>query len=73
MSAPQHIVAQKLRISVEELKTRQQSGEPIMILDARKDKSWESSPVKIQGAIRFGADDGRVDLSWPKDRFTAVY
>ena len=73
MNAPQSAVAQKLRISVEELKTRQESGEPVTILDVRKDKAWESSFVKIRGAIRIQSANGHVDPSWPKDRFTIVY
>jgi hypothetical protein len=73
MNAPQSAVAQKLRISVEELRTRQESGEPVMILDVRKDQAWESSLVKIRGAIRIQSANGHIDPSWPKDRFTVAY
>ncbi len=73
MSAPQHAVAQKLRISVEQLKTRQESGEPVTALDARNDQAWETSPVKMRGAIRIPTTDWRIDPAWPKDQLTVVY
>jgi hypothetical protein len=73
MITPQQAVTQKLRIGVEDVNTRQQRGEAIAILDARNDQAWESSPVKIRGAIRIPSANWHTDPSWPKDRFTVVY
>jgi len=64
---------QSLRISAEELRTRLESGEPATLLDVRNDQPWETSPVKITGAIRVRPADWRIDSSWPKDRLTVVY
>jgi hypothetical protein len=73
MSKSHDAVAQTLRIGVEEVKTRQQTGAPVTILDVRNDKAWESSPVKIRGATRLRPAEGHIDPSWPKDRLTVVY
>lgn len=49
MSTQQEPVARTLRISADEVKARLLSGVPITILDARNNKAWATSPVKIQG------------------------
>ena len=61
---------QRLRISVDEFKKRLQAGEPVTVLDARNRGPWESSPVKIQGAMRW---TGHINPSWPKHQLTVVY
>ena len=73
MNTPHDAVGQTLRIDVEEVRTRQQSGSRVTMLDVRNDNAWESSPVKIQGAIRIQPTEGHIDPSWPKDRLTVVY
>jgi hypothetical protein len=73
MSTPHHANAQTLRIGAEEVRTRQQSSLPVTILDARNDRAWESSPLKIRGAIRIRSAEWHIDPSWPKDRLTVVY
>ena len=74
MSTPHHSVGHTLRIGVEEVRTRQQSGSLVTMLDVRNDKAWESSPVKIRGAIRrIRPAEGHIDPSWPKDQLTVVY
>ena len=73
MNTPHDAVGQTLRIDVEEVRTRQQSGSRVTMLDVRNDNAWESSPVKIQGAIRIRPAEGHIDPSWPKDRLTVVY
>lgn len=70
MSGHQSTVETRLRMSVDELKSRLERGESATLLDARNEKAWGSSPVKIQGAIRYLS---RPDPSWPKDRLTVVY
>ena len=59
-----------LRIGVEQFKKRLEAGEPMTVLDARNKGPWQSSPVKVPGAIRWTS---HIDPSWPKDRLTVVY
>ena len=73
MSAPTHASEQSLRIGVEELRTRLESGEAATLLDVRNDKPWETSAVKIAGALRVRPSEWHIDPSWPKDRLTVVY
>ncbi len=73
MSTPTHASEQSLRISVEELRTRLESGEAATLLDVRNDKPWATSPIKMAGAIRVRPADLHIDPSWPKDRLTVVY
>ena len=73
MTARQEPVTEELRISADDVKARLQSGVPVTMLDVRNDKAWETSPVKIRGAIRVRPADWHIDPSWPKDRLTVVY
>jgi len=73
MSAPTRASGQSLRIGAEELRTRLESGEAATLLDVRNDKPWETSQVKIVGAIRVRPAEWHIDPSWPKDRLTVVY
>ncbi len=73
MTARQEPVAEQLRISAGEVKARLLSWVPITVLDARNDKAWETSPVKICGAVRVRPADWHIDPSWPKGRLTVVY
>lgn len=59
-----------LRIGVEQFKKRLEAGEPMTVLDARNKGPWQSSPVKVPGAIRWTS---HIDPSWPKGRLTVVY
>lgn len=69
MNALQHENA-NLRIGVDDFKKRLEAGEVITVLDARNQGPWQSSPVKIKGAVRW---TGHIDPFWPKDRLTVVY
>lgn len=77
MGAPHDISAQTtaraLRISPEAVRAREQSGSAVTFLDARNDKAWELSPVKIRGAIRIPPAAWDINPSWPKDRLTVIY
>jgi hypothetical protein len=66
-------VAQSLRISPADLKARLDVGEPVTILDTRGTQAWESSDVKVRGAVRADAHDFHVDPAWPQDRLTVAY
>ena len=71
--APAQTAARGLRIGPEEVRAREQSGSTVTFLDARNDKAWELSPVKIRGAIRIRPAAWDIDPSWPKDRLMVVY
>ena len=73
MTARQETVAEGLRIAVDEVKARLQSGVPVTMLDVRNDKAWEATPVKIPGAIRIRPADWDIDASWLKGQLTVVY
>jgi hypothetical protein len=45
------------RITVEELRALQASGEPVVIVDARADRSYASSDIAATNAIRLRPDD----------------
>ena len=45
-----------LRISISELRQLQQSGAPILILDVRSDRNFETSQFQAQGALRISPD-----------------
>jgi hypothetical protein len=70
MAGSQSADNSNLRIGVDDFKQRFEAGEPITVLDARNREPWDSSPVKIQGAMRW---TGRVDPTWPKRQLTVVY
>jgi rhodanese-related sulfurtransferase len=69
----QETAVQDLRIGADEVKARLASGETATLLDVRNDGPWETSAVKIAGAIRVQPADWHIDSSWPKDRLTIVY
>ena len=66
-------VDRSLRIDPEEVKRRIASGQAVTILDARAPQAWESSDVKVRGAVRVRPDQFRVDPAWPRDQLTVVY
>ena len=73
MSPPQASAGEDLLIGAEEVKARLQGGVPMTVLDARNARAWESSPIKVQGAIRISPAGWHIDPSWPKERLTVVY
>jgi hypothetical protein len=73
MKAQQETLAEGVRIGVDRVKARVQSGVPVTMLDVRNDKAWEATPAKIPGAIRIRPADWHIDESWPKGQLTVVY
>jgi sodium/hydrogen antiporter len=47
---------ESFRISISELRELQQSGAPILILDVRSDRNFETSQLQAQGALRISPD-----------------
>ena len=59
------------RISKEDLKQRLESGDPLVVIDARLKYPYEHSTVKLPGALRYAADGAAPSL--PRDRDIVVY
>ena len=45
------------RITLEELHDLQQSGEPVLLLDVRTQRTYETDPFIARGAVRMPPDD----------------
>ena len=73
MASASRTASEPLRISAEDVKDRMAAGESVTVLDVRNPKAWESSPVKIRGAVRVSPDQVHIDQAWPRDRLTVVY
>ena|SRR5262252_7370638 len=66
--------AQAGRITVDELKTKLEKGEPVVIIDSRSPMSYASSNKQIKGAIRVPPSDiGPHVKDIPKDKELIVY
>ncbi|MCI0448145.1 hypothetical protein L0152_33615 [bacterium] len=62
------------RVTVDEVRTRMERGEPFTFIDSRNPKAWAESNVKLPGAIRVPADEVEQHLSEiPKDKVVIVY
>jgi rhodanese-related sulfurtransferase len=62
------------RVTMEEVKSRIDRGEPIFFIDSRGEQAWSSSDVKIRGAMRIPPENAASLLSKvPKDRSVVIY
>jgi hypothetical protein len=68
-----YTITEVLRVRPEDVKACLEAGQPLTILDARGPGAWDSSNMKIPGAIRVQADHFRADPHWPRDQMTVVY
>ncbi len=50
-----------------------ESGEPMIVLDARSSEDWANSHLHIPGDLRIERDRLEVDPSWLKDQLIVVY
>jgi adenylyltransferase/sulfurtransferase len=63
-----------LRISVDELRKRMESGEDFVLIDTRNPQEWAKSEVKIPEAIRLPLDKlDEVLPSIPKEKSIVAY
>jgi rhodanese-related sulfurtransferase len=63
-----------LRITVDELKRRMESGEDFTIIDVRKPEAWAESDTMIPESIRVPLDDLEKNLARiPKNRPAVTY
>jgi hypothetical protein len=65
--------ARTLRIGPETVKARLEAGEPIVFLDARSQKAWDASPVKVCGAVRIRPLLLAVDPAWGRAGLVVIY
>jgi rhodanese-related sulfurtransferase len=73
MSMNNAIAVESARIDAADLKARMEASEPVTVIDVRGKEPWESSDIKVRGAIRVDPYHFRIDPSWPKDRLTVLY
>lgn len=63
-----------LRITVDELKKRMESGEDFTVIDVREPEAWAESDTMIPESIRIPLDDLDKNLARiPKDRPAVAY
>lgn len=62
------------RITREELKTKMDKGQDIIVLDVRTERSYSGSKVKIKGAARISPDEIEAKYKdLPQDREIITY
>jgi rhodanese-related sulfurtransferase len=63
-----------IRITIDELKRRMESGEDFTIIDVRKPDAWAESDTMIPESIRMPLDDLEKNLARiPKNRPAVAY
>lgn len=71
VQASAQVAAPSLRIGLADLRARLDRGEKVLFLDARGQQAWDTSTVKVAGAVR--ADAASVS-TWPvKDQLVVAY
>jgi len=73
MKQSESVQARSLRIKAAEVKVRQEAGEPILFLDARSEKAWNSSDRQIVGAVRIRPLLLTVADDWNPAHLTVIY
>ena len=67
-------MADSLRISVDDLRKRMESGEDFVLIDTRNPQEWAKSDVKVPEAIRAPLDKLNAILSRiPKEKPIVAY
>jgi NhaP-type Na+/H+ or K+/H+ antiporter len=64
------------RISMEEVRRLQESGTPVIVLDVRTDRTYESGDLHAQGAIRLPPDQAvrrATELGLPRPAWLAAF
>src|SRR5690349_15051749 len=73
-AAEQKTEGEVARITVDELKEKLAKNAPVFIIDSRSQGSYDSSEMKIKGAVRIPADEIEARLKEiPRDREIVVY
>jgi len=67
-------MADALRITIEELRSRMEAGEDFTIIDVRNPQAWARSDVMLPEAIRVPLEKLEDNLSKiPKDKPVVIY
>ena len=62
------------KTSAHEVKARMDRGDPLVFVDARHPQAWNSSKVKLPGAIRVPVDEVKDRFQEiPRDRSVITY
>jgi rhodanese-related sulfurtransferase len=62
------------RISIDEVKQRLDSGEPILFIDTRDPEAWDESDIKLPGALRIHFSEIEKHLDkLPRDKLIVTY
>jgi sodium/hydrogen antiporter len=73
---PSRAVSDNIRITIEELQALQQAGEPVVVIDARTERAYDSSDLRAPGTIRMVpervAEQARA-LGLPKDAWQVIF
>jgi len=74
LQAKECVMADNIRISVDEMRKRMKAGEQFAFIDSRNPQAWGESDVKLPGAIRIPADQVEQHLAGiPKDKPLVAY
>lgn len=67
-------MAEKKRITIDEVKKRMDKGESILFIDTRNPNDWGESDVKLPGALRIHFSELKQHLDeLPRDRLIVTY
>ena len=69
-------VANRERVTIDEVRRLWDRGEPVRLLDVRKDGTWRDSPLQTRGAIRMNPEQPRLiaaELALPKHDWLVAY
>jgi len=67
-------LAEKKRITIDEVKKRMDKGESILFIDTRNPNDWGESDVKLPGALRIHFSELKQHLDeLPRDRLIVTY
>ena len=65
-----------LRISLAEVEELEAAGEPIRMLDVRKERDWNNADAKLAGSIRLDPDhpiESAAELALPRSDWLVGY
>jgi sodium/hydrogen antiporter len=74
--SPTDAVADRERITLDGLQILEDRGEPVVLLDVRKDRAWNESDVQARGAVRLPPDRAReraAELALPRHAWLVAY
>ena len=60
------------KLSVDEVKTRLDAGDPLLFIDARSEASWTSSDVQIPNSLRVPPDRAEAFTGAVSDEVTII-